>query len=56
MNRVIVDFGEEVVPEEVRLVTPWEEEVPCVAEPARGAPETKGEAARGAPQSSSCWT
>ena len=28
----VVDFGEPVRPEEVRVVTPWEEEVPCVAE------------------------
>ena len=28
----VVDFGEKVRPEEVRVVTPWEEEVPCVAE------------------------
>jgi len=29
----IVDFGEKVNPDEVRLVTPWETEVPCVCEP-----------------------
>lgn len=28
----IIDLGEPVRPEEVRLVTPWEEAVPCVAE------------------------
>lgn len=27
----IVDFGERVRPEDVRVVTPWETEVPCVA-------------------------
>ena len=32
MVDAIVDFGEAVNPDEVRLVTPWEEEVPCVAE------------------------
>ena len=36
----VVDFGEKVNPDEVRLVTPWETEVPCVAEPARDAPDT----------------
>ena len=32
MVDAIVDFGEEVNPDEVRLVTPWEELVDCVAE------------------------
>jgi len=29
---VVVDFGEEVKPEDVRVVTPWETEVDCVCE------------------------
>ena len=32
MVDAIVDFGEEINPDEVRLITPWEEEVPCVVE------------------------
>ena len=32
----IVDFGEAVNPDEVRVVTPWESEVPCIAEQADG--------------------
>jgi len=31
----VVDFGEPVRPEDVRVVTPWETEVECVAEPLR---------------------
>ena len=29
----VVDFGERVEPDDVRVVTPWETVVPCVAEP-----------------------
>lgn len=36
MVDVVVDFGEEVKPDEVRVVTPWETEVPCVCEPISG--------------------
>ena len=36
MVDAVVDFGEKVNPAEVRLVTPWETEVPCVAESAGG--------------------
>lgn len=32
----VVDFGEKVNPEEVRVVTPWETEIPCWAEAADG--------------------
>ena len=39
MVDAIVDFGEKVNPDEVRLVTPWEEEVPCVAEKVKGGGE-----------------
>lgn len=33
---VIVDFGEKINPDEVRVVTPWETEVPCVCEAKEG--------------------
>ena len=37
MVDAVVDFGEEVNPDEVRLVTPWETLVDCVAERAQSA-------------------
>ena len=43
MVDAIVDFGEAVVPEEVRVVTPWEELVDCVAEQVK----VKGEGEQG---------